>query len=66
MDVQMPDMDGIETTSQIRDPRSAVLNHKIPIIAMTAYAMRGDRERCLTAGMNDYVSRFLHGGWRRR
>jgi CheY-like chemotaxis protein/HPt (histidine-containing phosphotransfer) domain-containing protein len=55
MDVQMPEVDGIEATRRIRDPGSAVLNHDIPIIAMTAHAMQGDRERCLTAGMNDYV-----------
>ena len=57
MDVQMPEMDGLEATRQIRDPQSAVLNHGIPIIAMTAHAMQGDRERCLEAGMNDYVSK---------
>ncbi len=55
MDVQMPVMDGLETTRQIRNPESAVLNHKIPIIAMTGYAMKGDRERCLESGMNDYI-----------
>lgn len=55
MDVQMPIMDGIEATKQIRDPKSAVKNHRIPIIAMTASAMKGDRERFLDAGMNDYL-----------
>jgi len=53
----MPEMDGIEATRQIRDPQSAISNHGIPIIAMTAHAMRGDRERCLGAGMNDYVTK---------
>ena len=57
MDVQMPEMDGIEATRQIRDPRSEVPNRRIPIIAMPAHAMQGDRERCLEAGMNDYVAK---------
>jgi CheY-like chemotaxis protein/HPt (histidine-containing phosphotransfer) domain-containing protein len=57
MDVQMPEMDGLEATQHIRDPQSMVRNHQVPIIAMTAHAMQGDRERCLKAGMNDYVSK---------
>ena len=57
MDVQMPEMDGMEATRKIRNPQSAVQNHQIPIIAMTAHAMQGDREKCLEAGMNDYVSK---------
>ena len=57
MDVQMPKMDGLEATARIRDPQSAVRNHSIPIVAMTAHAMEGDRERCLAAGMNDYVTK---------
>jgi CheY-like chemotaxis protein/HPt (histidine-containing phosphotransfer) domain-containing protein len=57
MDVQMPKMDGFEATAHIRDPQSAVRNHRIPIVAMTAHAMQGDRERCLKAGMNDYVTK---------
>jgi PAS domain S-box-containing protein len=57
MDVQMPEMDGYEASRQIRDRNSAILNHDIPIIAMTAHAMQGDRELCLEAGMNDYVTK---------
>jgi len=57
MDVQMPDMDGLEATREIRNPHSKVLNHDIPIVAMTAHAMGGDRQRCLKAGMNDYLSK---------
>ena len=57
MDVQMPVMDGFEATRLIRSPQSAVKNHLVPIIAMTAHAMQGDRERCLGAGMNDYITK---------
>jgi len=57
MDVQMPVMNGYEATTRIRDPQSAVRNHHVPVIAMTAHAMAGDREKCLEAGMNDYVSK---------
>lgn len=55
MDVQMPEMDGFEATKIIRSNDSNVKNHEIPIIAMTAHAMKGDREKCIRAGMNDYT-----------
>jgi len=57
MDMQMPEMDGLDATRQIRGPQSAALNPQLPIIAMTASAMQGDQEKCLAAGMNDYVSK---------
>ena len=57
MDVQMPEMDGLTATRQIRSPESAVRNHRIPVIAMTARAMKGDQEICIAAGMDDYLAK---------
>lgn len=59
MDVQMPEMGGLEATGHVRDPKSGVRDHDVPIIALTAAAMTGDRERCLAAGMNDYLTKPL-------
>lgn len=55
MDVQMPVMDGYEATRQIRDPQTAVRNHAVPVIALTASVVRSDLDKCRAAGMNDYV-----------
>jgi len=55
MDVQMPVMDGFEATRAIRSGQTKVPNPKIPIIAMTSHALKGDRERCLENGMDDYI-----------
>ncbi len=57
MDVQMPEMDGLDATRRVRSATDEVLNRSIPIIAMTAHAMQGDREECLDAGMDDYISK---------
>jgi len=57
MDCQMPVMDGYLATQTIRSPQSAVKNHAITVIAMTANAMEGDREKCLKSGMDDFIAK---------
>ncbi|MBU3953681.1 MAG: response regulator [Proteobacteria bacterium] len=57
MDCQMPELDGYGATRKIREPNSLVKNPLVPVIALTAHAMKGDRDRCLEAGMNDYLTK---------
>lgn len=57
MDLQMPVMDGYETAKTIRDINSPVMDHKIPIVALTAHALDTDRKRCMDVGMDDYITK---------
>jgi CheY-like chemotaxis protein len=59
MDIQMPQMDGFQVTAEVRKRERATGAH-LPIVALTAHAMKGDRERCLEAGMDQYVAKPLH------
>jgi CheY-like chemotaxis protein len=56
MDIQMPEMDGLTATMRIRENERSTQLH-VPIVAMTAHAMSGDRERCIEAGMDGYISK---------
>src|SRR5260370_161291 len=57
MDCEMPEVDGYEATRRIRNPETGTLNPRIPIVAVTANAMPGDREKCVRCGMDDYLAK---------
>ena len=60
IDLQMPDMDGLEATRRIREKEQETGRSRLPLIALTAHAMTGDRERCLAAGMDGYVPKPIN------
>lgn len=60
MDCQMPEMDGYEATRQIRNKENKNINHAVPVVAMTANAMQGDKDKCLEAGMDDYLTKPIN------
>ena len=62
MDMQMPGLDGLETTRRLRNGQAGELNRNVPVIAMTGNVTRQDRQACTDAGMNDYVAKPISGG----